>query len=183
MSQIYKTLTSGGPIPPIIPTQFTADDATVGIPVANNFNLFSEDTIANNANGIKTTTIPPGSDNHFTQLTNRISVTTTTTNAQTQNVTLMTPVDLTGVEFKASFIGYAAANDEAAGGSQEGIARKSGGVAVVVGTNDSLDESDAGLNAVDWDIVASGADLQAQFVGVAGRTITWRCTFTYNQTP
>lgn len=185
MSQIYKPLTSSGPIPPIIPTQFTADDATVGVSVNNNFNLLSNDTIANNNNGIQTTTIADGSANHYTQLTNRISVTATTSDGagQTQTVTLMTPTNATALEFSSSIIGYDSINDEACGGSQEGICRKSSGTTTIVGTNDSLDEADAGLVAVDWNIIGSGGDLAVEFIGVAGRTIVWRCTFTYIQTP
>ncbi len=40
MSQITKTLTSGGPIPPNIPTQFTTDTGIPVIPQANNVNVF-----------------------------------------------------------------------------------------------------------------------------------------------
>lgn len=35
MSQIIKTLTSGGPIPPIIPTSFLLDDGNSAVPAAN----------------------------------------------------------------------------------------------------------------------------------------------------
>lgn len=35
MSQIYKTLTSGGPIPPNIPTSFLLDDGNSAVPAAN----------------------------------------------------------------------------------------------------------------------------------------------------
>lgn len=192
MSQIYKPLTSGGPIPPNIPTQFNTQDGNA-VPAANILIVNAFDSIENNANGIVTKGGVAGGDPPGTgatnevdvYLTNRISVTATTSDGagQTQTVTLVTPPNATAIEFSASFIGYDSANDEAAGGSQEGIGRKSAGTAVVVGTNDSLDESDAGLVAVDWDIIASGADFVARFVGIAGRTIVWRCTFIYTQTP
>lgn len=178
-------MTSSGPIPPIIPTQFTTDDGTIAIPAANNLNVFCRNTIENNNNGIQTTADPNNSNNLYVEITNRISITASTSDGagQTQVVTLMTPTNSTAIEFSSSFIGYDSANDEAAGGSQEGIARKSGGIAVIVGTNDSLDEADSGLVSVDWNIIASAGDIQAQFVGIAGRTISWRCTFTFIETP
>lgn len=185
MSQIYKSLISG-PVPPAVPTQFTADDATIGIPVANNFNLFSRDTTVNNPNGIQTTTDANGSANHYTELTNRAKVTATTSDGagQTQTIAIFTPTAASAIEFDVSFIGYDAANNEACGGGMEGIARRSGGgTTVIVGTNDTLDESDAGLSTADWDIVTDGTQIQAQFVGVAGRTITWSAVFIYDQTP
>lgn len=186
MSQIYKPLTSSGPIPPIIPTQFTADDATVAIPSANNLNVLSRDTTDNNANGVQTTVDANLSNNLYVELTNRSRVTATTSDGggQTQTVTIFTPTVSTALEFSASFIGYDSANNEIAGGSMEGIAKRSaGGTTAIVGTNDTLDESDAGLAAVDWDIVTDGTLIQAQFVGIAGRSIAWSAVFLYNQTP
>jgi hypothetical protein len=184
LSQIYKPLTSSGPIPPIIPTQFTADDGNIAIPAANNLNVFSRDTIENNANGIQTTADPNASDNLFVEFTNRISITAVTSDGggQTQTVTLFTPANATAVNFECNFIGYDLVNNEAAGGDQQGLARKSAGTVVVVGTNDSFDQSDLALATVDWNVIASGGDLVAEFVGVAGRTINWTATFSYNQT-
>lgn len=183
MSQVIKNLASG-PVPPVVPTSFVTDDGTA-IPAANILNVNGIDSIENNDNGILTRANPDLSDNLQVILTNRISVTATTSDGggQTQTVTLMTPTNATALNFEAIFVGYDAANDEAAGGDQEGIARKSAGTVTIVGLNDSFDQSDAGLNAVDWNVIASGGDLQAQFEGIAGRTITWRATFTYDQTP
>lgn len=185
MSQIIKSL-AAGPVPPSVPTQFTADDATIGIPAANNLNLFSQDTINNNANGIQTTANPNLSDNFFIELTNRISVTATTSDGggQTQNVNLFTPANGTSIAFTVLITGYDTANNETTGGEIVGIARAAGGTLVVVGTNDTFDEADAGLGATDWDIIDTASPiLQVQFVGVAGRTINWRALFEYTQAP
>jgi len=183
VSQIIKSLLSG-PVPPDVPTSFITDDGTA-IPLVNILNVDGLDSIENNNDGIVTRANPDLGNNLEIILTNRISVTAITSDGagQTQTVTLMTPTNATAIEFNSSFIGYDSANDEAAGGAQEGIARKSAGAVTVIGTNDSFDESDAGLLTVDWDIIASGGDLIARFIGVAGRTIVWRCTFTYIQTP
>lgn len=184
MSQIYKPLTSSGPIPPVIATQYVTQDGTA-VPAANILIVDGFDSIENNVNGIITKggVVGTGTSNEIdVVLTNRIQVTATTVGVQTQTVTVMTPSNLSAVEFSASFIGYDVANDEAGGGSQEGIARKSAGAAHIVGTNDVFDESDIGLIAVDWNIAASGGDLAAEFTGVAGRTISWTALFTYTQT-
>jgi len=183
MSQVIKNLASG-PVPPAVPTSFVTDDGTA-IPAANILLVNGYDSVENNDNGIMTRANPDLSNNLEVILTNRISVSSTTSDGggQTQSVTLMTPTNATGLNFECTFVGYDAINDEVAGGDQEGISRKSGGVVTIVGLNDSFDQSDAGLNAVDWNVIASGGDIQAQFVGVAGRTIVWRATFTYDQTP
>lgn len=185
MSQIIKDLTSG-PVPPAVPTSFVTQDGTA-VPAANILIVNATDSIENNSNGVITKggVVGTGTSNELdVVLTNRIHVTATTSDGggQTQNVTVMTPVNASAVEFSTSFIGYDTANNEAAGGYQEGIARALGGVVSVVGTNDSLDEADPGLVSVDWNIVASGANLQAQLVGVAGRTINWTVLFTFTQT-
>ncbi len=187
MSQIIKTLTSGGPLPPTIPTSFVTQDGTA-VPAANILIVNGFDSIENNENGIITKggVAGTGTANEVDViLTNRISVTATTSDGlgQTQTVTLMTPTNATALNFECIFIGYDAINNEGCGGDQQGLSRKSGGVVTIIGTSDSLDQSDAGLTTVDWNVIASGANLSAEFVGVAGRTITWTATFSYDQTP
>ncbi len=185
MSQAGIISTTAGPVPPAVPTSFVTDDSTVAIPALNILNVLSRDTIDNNDNGIQTTADPNNSNNLYVELTNRIKIIATTSDGagQTQTVTIMTPTAASAVEFDVSFIGYDAANNEACGGGMEGIAKRSGGgTTAIIGTNDTLDESDAGLITADWDITTNGTLIQAQFVGVAGRTISWSATFVYDQT-
>lgn len=186
MSQIIKNLASG-PVPPAVATSYQTQNGTA-VPIANVLIVDGFDSIENNNNGIITKggVVGTGTQNEIdVVLTNRISVSTTTSDGagQTQTVTLMTPTNGTAIEFSASFIGYDSINNESGGGMQEGICRKSGGNAVIVGTNDALDEADPALASIDWDIISTGADLSANFVGIAGRTIVWRCTFNFVQTP
>lgn len=183
MSQIFKPFTTGGPIPPTVLTEFIADDSTIAIPALNIINDLTAPSVAtNNSHGIQSTN---SGNSIFYQLTNRVVVTTTTSDGagQTQTVTLMTPTNATALNFECVFVAYDAINDEAGGGDQDGIARKSAGAVTIVGINDSLDQSDPGLVTIDWNVLASGGNLVAQFVGVAGRTLTWTATFTYDQTP
>lgn len=182
MSQIFKPLTSSGPIPPIIPTSFVTDDGTA-IPALNVLNVNGLDSIENDTDGIFTRADPNLSNNLQVILSNRISVTATTTDATPALVTVMTPATATSVTFRVLITAYDSANDEATGGELLGLARALGGVATVVGTNDAFDEADAPLAAVDWDIVATGADLQVSFTGIVGRTLEWRALFDYTQAP
>lgn len=185
MSQIIKNLASG-PVPPAVATSYQTQNGTA-VPISNVLIVDGFDSIENNDNGIITKggVVGTGTQNEVdVVITNRIVITATTSDGggQTQTITVMTPTNGTAIEFTASFIGYDSINNEAAGGSQEGISRKFGGTVTTIGTNDSLDESDPALNAVDWDIIASGGNLAARFAGIAGRTITWKCLFTFIQT-
>ena len=186
MSQIYKSSASGPP-PPAVPTDFVTQNGTA-VPALNILLVNGFDSVENNANGIITKggVVGTGTSNELDiVLTNRIRVTATTSDGagQTQTVTLMTPTNATVINFECVFVGYDAINDEGCGGDQNGLSRKSAGTVTIIGINDDLDQSDPGLVSVDWNVIATGGDLEAQFVGVAGRTIVWSATFTYDQTP
>jgi len=185
MSQAGIINTSSGPVPPDVPTTFVTDVNSPAIPAANILNVLGSDTTVNNANGIRTDG-SSGSNTLTVQLTNRTRVIATTSDGagQTQTVTIFTPAVSTGITFVVSITGYDSANNEVTGGELVGIARRSGGgVTVVVGTNDTFSESDAGLVTTDWNIVTDGTLIQVQFVGVAGRSIAWSAVFIYDQTP
>lgn len=182
MSQIFKDLASG-PVPPTVATTYVTDVNSPAIPAANILNVLGNDTTANNVNGVRTDG-SSGSNTLTVQLTNRTRVAATTSDGggQTQTVTIFTPTAASAITFVVSITGYDAANNEVAGGELVGIARTSaGGAVVVVGTNDTFDESDPALAATDWDIVTNGTIIQAQFTGIAGRTISWGAVFIYSQ--
>ncbi len=183
MSQFFKT--SQGVVPPgMAIVTVTGDDATVvGPDAAGNLNLLGGSSTVNNSNGIITIGNAGTNTETFT-LTNRSRVTSTTSDGagQTQTVTMFTPTAASAITFVVSITGYDVTNNLVAGGELVGIARTSGGgVVVVVGTNDTFDEADAALVATDWDIVTNGTVIQAQFVGIAGRTINWVAVLIYSQ--
>lgn len=184
MSQFFQGVTAGS-LPPVVSTSYPTDDGTA-IPASNILNVNGLDSIENNSNGILTRASPNLSNNLQIILSNRIRVTATTSDGagQTQTITVMTPAVSTGVTFVVSITGYDSTNNAIAGGELVGIAkRSSGGTTSIVGTNDTFDEADSGLNTADWDIVTDGTNLQAQFVGVAGRSIAWSAVFIYDQSP
>jgi hypothetical protein len=166
-----------------VPTSFVTDVNSPAIPAANVLNVPGADTIVNNANGIQTDG-SSGSNTLTIQLTNRTRVTATTSDGagQTQTVNIFTPTAASAMTFVVAITGYDSANNEMAGGELVGIARVSGGgVVVVIGTNDTFTETDAGLMTTDYDVVTNGVMIQMQFVGVAGRTINWSAVFIYDQ--
>lgn len=184
MSQIFVPSTSQPP-PPAVPTDFVTDDGTA-IPALNILNVNGVDSNENNVNGIATQANPDLSENLEIVLTNRISISATTSDGagQTQTVTLFTPTDSTSISFRFLVTGYDSGNNETAGGELIGLARAAAGTLTVIGTNDTFDESDAGLVATDWDIIDTGSPiLQATFTGVAGKSIAWRGLFEYTQAP
>lgn len=185
ISQIYKATTGGGAvIPPTVPEAFVTDIGTA-IPAANILNVNGVDSTVNNDNGIYTQANPDLSDNLEVVLSNRIVVTSTTSDGagQTQTVTLFTPTAGKSISFSMLVTGYDSVNDETVGGELIGVARSVGGTLTVVGTNDTFKEADVAILAADWDVIdAASPILEAQFVGVAGRTITWKALFEYIQT-
>lgn len=175
-------LTSANNLPPVVATSYVTDDGTA-IPAANVLNVNGLDSIENDTDGIITRADPNLSNNLQVILSNRISVTATTVGATNQLVTLMTPTSATAVTFRTLITAYDAVNDEATGGELLGLARALAGTATVVGTNDAFDEADVALGTADWDVVATGANLQVSFTGVAGRTLIWHALFDYTQSP
>lgn len=179
MSQFFKAFQSGSS--PTIPTSFITDDGTA-VPADNELNILGDDTTENNVNGITTT----GSGDTVTVLlTNRVSLTAITSDGggQTQSVTLVTPDNDTGFTFRVLVNAYDATNNETAGGELIGMGRKEVGSVTIIAENDVFSDSDLALAATEWDIIANGGDVDIQVVGVAGRTIVWRCLYEYIQSP
>lgn len=179
MSQIYKPLTSAGPIPPIIPTQFTADDSTVGIPIANNLNLLSNDTTANNVNGIQTTTIANGSANHYTQLTNRIQGTVSTSGAVTSAIVTFTPTLVGTYAIEYRIAAYNTTASLGAGYSVFGSARFDGVNSNLCGTADRIVNEEGTMTSANVTFTVSGANILLNGVGYAAQDINWSAVGLY----
>lgn len=163
--------------PPEVPTTFTADDLTTATPAANNLNVFSADTNANNDNGIRT--IASGST-LTVQLTNRITGSVTTTDA--------TPTTLISLSLGATPGVYLATGDltaydvtDAAGGSYtfEGAATTDGAAATEIGSEIRNEFESAAMATADFSFGVTGNTAIIQVTGIAGKTINWSCLFNY----
>jgi hypothetical protein len=181
LSQIYKSL-AAGPVPPTVATSYVTDVNSPAVPAANVLNVPGGSVITNNDHGIQTDG-SSGSNTLTVELTNRVSLTTTTVGAVTNVINVLTPTAGTSVTFTLTLTAYDTADNIALGGEQIGLGRALGGVAAVIGTNDTFDEYDAALGTNDWEIVANGASLALSVTGVAGKTLNWKAVFTYIQAP
>lgn len=176
MSQITKILTSSGPIPPNIPTNFVENSGNA-TPSANILNILGGETNVNNDNGIRTV----GSGNTVTiQLTNRITGTVTTTDA--------TPTTLVSLSLGATPGVYLATGDvtaydvtDAAGASYtfSGAAVTDGATATEIGSENKNIFEQAAMAAADFTFGVTGNTAYIQVIGIAGKTINWSCLFTY----
>lgn len=173
MSQIYKTLTSSGPIPPIIPTSFVTDINSPAIPAANILNVPGGDVTTDNANGIQTDG-SSGSNTLTVQLTNRLQGTGSTVGAVTADlVTLSLGATPATFVIEANFAAFESTTPAGAGYSLFGTVRTTGAAASLVGTPDKINNENAALVPSTADIVVSGNDVILRVTGTAALSVNW----------
>lgn len=183
MSQIYKSLTSG-PVPPTVPTQFTADDATIAIPATNNLNVFSRDTSANNDNGIETTADPNGSDNLFIELTNRLQGSGNSVGGVTTDlVTFALGATPRTFFFFLDIAAFNSSTPASAGFSTYTTIRTDGITATLIDDTDAITHKDIALLASNAEMVVSGNNAILRVTGVGGLTINWNSVGYYVRSP
>lgn len=195
MSQIYKPLTSSGPIPPIIVTEFTTDvrdasETPVGtvVPVSNNVNLLGGFTNFNNINGIRTDANPNNGDDLFVELTNRATGSITTVGFSSGIPIELDLSTLVGAATSAVFTfdiqvaGIATVGVGApygCGFTIVGSVIYRGGAAVLI-NNQAVDHfEELALVGVESLLNVSGTDAIVTVTGVPGYDIDWNVTLTY----
>ncbi len=176
MSQITKVLTSSGPIPGNIPTQFTTDNSTVAIPSSNNINVF---TPGNGTQGIATSA--SGSTITITLTDTTLSGTAQTVNASTANISVSVPVATSDsvVNIRANITGYAKTAGLAVGGELIGAVKNVAGVLTVVQEPEITQNNDALLAAWAATFVVSGTNAFIRVTGVLGYTMNWTAIIDY----
>lgn len=183
MSQIYKSSTSA-PQPPSVPTQFTTDDGSIAIPVANNLNVLSNAISDNNLAGIQTRAIAPNSANLYVELTNRLSGGISTIDA-TPTTIITFPLSATPSVF--TFDGFFSGrnNTDNSGASYFFTlgAKTDGATATVIGADFSTKFVETTMSPTSINVIASGNNLLFQVTGLPATIITWLSQATYSRTP
>lgn len=176
MSQYYRDAESSTPS---IPTQFTADDATVAVPVGNNLNLFARDTPENNDNGIQTTADPNGGEDFYVELTNRIQNGASTIGATTADIGVadfsLSPYAGTAGTYSFEFNIAAFDSGTPSGGTYTlvGAVRTDGATPTLIGGELANQFEEATLNDSAIELALDGTELVVRVTGVAGVTIAW----------
>ena len=174
------TGTGGGPIPPTVPTQFTADDGNTAIPSANNLNIFSRDTGDDQFDGIRTTVDPNNSSNFYIELTNRVRGNVTTTDATTTPIIIDVLSATPGVyEITGSVIGYNTTDSLGVSFAVNSGIRSTGASSVEIGTEITSNFKELGMINTSTTVTVAGNNIVVNVIGLAGKTINWDALFTY----
>jgi hypothetical protein len=171
-------LTSGGPIPPVIPTSFDTDDGTA-IPAANILNVNGVDSTENNANGILTRANPDLSNNLEIVITNRLQGTVTTANATPTPIITFTPTVVGSYTIESRITAYNTTDTLGSGYSLFGTARFDGVNSNLCGTADRIVNEEAGMENASSTFTVSGPNILINAVGLAGKTINWSAVSLY----
>lgn len=185
MSQIYKSIAGGGPLPPTIPTEF---DTQLGnaVPALNILIVNGFDSTENNNNGIITKggVVGTGTSNEVDiVITNRIQGTVTTANATPTTVISFALGATPGLyTFDVQIAGYDITDAEGLGYFISGSVRTTGAAAIVIGTPDKVVNEEAApvdLSPCDANLTASANNAIVQVTGLAATNIDWNCVATY----
>lgn len=178
MGNIYAQIVNTSSLPPSVMLQVTADDAGIATPAANNLNILTNDSTANNANGIQTTA---AGDTVTIQLTNRLQGSGSTVGAVTNDlVTFDLGATPATYIFEYQIIAFESGTPSGAGYSLFGTVRTDGASATVIGTPDKIVNEEAALNAANVNLVASGNNAILRVTGVAALTINWNSVGAYS---
>lgn len=176
MSQAGIINTTSGPVPPSVPTSFVTDSGTA-VPAANILNVITNDTTANNANGIQDT----GSGNTVTIfLTNRFHGSGTTVGATTADlVTFALGATPATYIFEITTAAFNPSTPAGAGYKTYATIRTTGVAGTLIDDQDSIINEDAALVTSDDNVIVSGNNAIFRVTGVVGLTIDWVTVGTY----
>lgn len=175
MSQIIKPLTSSGPIPPNIPTNFVTQDGTA-VPSANILIVNADDSRENNNNGIisKGGVVGTGTSNEVDIIiTNRLQGSATTISTGTADIITFTPttIGVYSIEFRVA--AFNTTSTLGAGYSIFGAIRYDGVNSTVCDPFDAIDNEEGTMTNTGLDVISSGANIILRATGYLSQTINW----------
>jgi hypothetical protein len=182
MSQIFKQTSGGGPLPPTVPTQFITDvkdNTTTGpgkaVPSSNTLQLLGGSTDQDNVNGIRTDANPNNGNIAYTELTNRIVGSGTSTNASTVNLaTFALGSSATVYRFRFDIAGRDTGSGDGVGYDLQGTVKTDGATATLISVPYLDEDEDASLLTASVTLAVTGNSVIVQVIGVSGRTINYK---------
>lgn len=184
MSQVQSF--GGGTMPPAVPLQFTADDALIAVPAANNLNVFGFTPATSLTNPLIDTdgvsTSASGSTLRVI-LTNRIGGAVTTNNATPDTSLAMALGAVAGVyTFDVQIAALDTTDGQGLGYAIFGTVRTDGVSATLVGTPDKIvneENAPVNLSACDANLTVNLNTAVISLTGIAATTIKWRVLATF----
>ncbi len=182
MSQIFKASSGSGPLPPTVATSYTTDvkDNTIvgpgtAVPSANVLQLLGGSTTQDNVNGIRTDANPNNGNIVYTELTNRITGSGTSTNGSTVNLATIALGGSAAVyRFRFDISGRDTGSGDGVGYDLQGTVKTDGAAATLISAPYVDNDEDASLLTATVTLTTSGNSAIVQVVGVTGRTINYK---------
>jgi hypothetical protein len=185
MSQFYLN-PSVVPPPPTVATSYTTDvldNTTSGpgtsIPASNILQLLGRETNQNNNNGIRTDADPNNGNVVYTELTNRVSGSVTTTDATVTTIISFTLPTTGNYSFDLNIAAYNTTDTLGAAYSMFVGFISVAGAATKLNLEDKIVNEQAGMTACNATATTSGNNILIQVTGIAAKTINWRAVGTY----
>lgn len=175
MSQIFKPLTSGGPVPPNIPTSFVTQNGTA-VPAANILIVNGFDSTENNDNGIITKggVVGTGTANEVdVVITNRLQGIATTVGAATSTIITFTPTVVGTYTIEFRIAAFNTTSILGAGYSLFGAVRFDGVNSTVCDTFDETVNEEGTMSNLDISVTTSGANVLLNGTGYLAQTVNW----------
>lgn len=179
MSQIYKALSSSGPLPPTIPTSFVTDVNSPAVPAANILDVVGGFTSTNNLNGIQTDGSSGG--NVLTiQLTNTVQGFIGTNDATPATIMSFALGATPGTYvFEGNIEAYDVTDSQSAAfGFRVGV-RTTGAAGLIIGTDFADSFFEPLTSALTFSVAVSINSFIVQVIGKAATNIDWRGIMVY----
>lgn len=177
MSQFFVNTSSSSPVIPVDVATSYPTDSGIAIPAANILNVYANDTNVNNDNGIQTI----GSGNTVTvQLTNRLTGSTTTTDATPTTIISVSLGAVPGTYYvSGDLVAYDITDAAGAAYSFSAAAITDGATATEISTETKDIFEQAAMATADFSFGVTGNTAFLQVTGIVATTIDWSALLTY----